>query len=61
MLVVSIFIPYMLKFAIGVKLFFMQAPLCFGFYSFNIFAISICSKYAALETLRVNKVYKETY
>ena len=30
-LVVNIFIPYMLKFAIGVKLFFMQVPYVLDF------------------------------
>lgn len=60
-LVVNIFSPYMLKFAIGMKLFFMQVPYVLDFILFNIFAISICSKYAALESLWVNKVYKETY
>ena len=33
-LLVNIFSPYMLKFAIGMKLFFNAGSLCFGFYSF---------------------------
>lgn len=45
-LVVNIFIPYMLKFAIGVKTIFYAGSLCFGFYSFNILQSPFCSKYA---------------